>query len=256
MPRKKKDGTTKTIERTVSVNETAKETRAKNREAQSAKPKRPNFHVTQKGEVGHNSKYATYHDDILEYIRQYGFQTYGGATRTELCNYFGISQTTFDNFRLHHPEFRGEIEEARNYYKENLTRIATRGLIMLLRGGVEKETVTEYRPGKDGQPEISKQTVREKTKAPDFNAIQMVLQNLAGDEWKNKSTQDIVGTLQLAQITGMRIIDESEDSAGGRMSETNELEAEDTDTEKNASAGEKRDAPNDTDKGNEMEEYE
>ncbi len=248
MPRKKKDSTTKTIERTVSLNETAKESRERGRE------RKARFKGTHKGEVGRNEKYTTYHDDILEYIRQYGFQTYGGATRTELCNYFGISQTTFDNFRLHHPEFRGEIEEAQSYYKQNLTRIATRGLIMLLRGGTEKETVTEYKPGKDNQPVISKQTVREKTKAPDFNAIQMVLQNLAGDEWKNKSTQDIVGTLQLAQITGMRIIDESEDSAGGNAkrktecSETNELEETPNETEKTAG--------NDTGKGNETEEYE
>ena len=132
-------------------------------------------------------------DAICNHLRQ-------GDSRAEACRKVNIDDRTLRRWMSDEPSLSGVIvcaeKEYEDWYQRDILASAKRSLKQLVEGYDIEETITEYVPGKNGEPAIKRQTTKTKHIGPDASTVQYILNNRDPENWKNSSHQSIEGKVQ------------------------------------------------------------
>lgn len=124
-------------------------------------------------------------------------------TIPEICELVGISESTYHEWKVSKPEFSEAIKKAQAAFLESLCVEAKKSLMKKIKGYEVEETKTVYqdsgRKNEEGKPipKIKEQTKVTKHIQPDTAAIIFTLTNTKPDEWKNRQSSDVNGTMHL-----------------------------------------------------------
>lgn len=144
--------------------------------------------------AGRRAKYCDEKvEQICEVLRK-------GGTNADAARKAGINVDTFYEWLNSKPDFSDAIKSAKEAYQKWLNNdmldTAKKSLKELLEGGEYEEVKTEYRMGRDGSPEIAKQTRTKKRVGPNPTAVIFALCNRDPENWQNRVSQEVKGKIE------------------------------------------------------------
>ncbi len=145
---------------------------------------------------------------IIELIRS---DTY---TITEVCKIVGISNTAFYKWLKKDPQFKIEVEEAKEELREILVVEAKRSLLKKIQGCTIEEKRIIAIPSKETDenghpiPKIKAQITIKKHIQPDTAAIIFTLTNKEPNNWANRFSTTVIGK----DMTPARILTKVEEA--------------------------------------------
>lgn len=133
-------------------------------------------------------------EECVKWVEENGLQDYGGATLKDFCHAMGIDYETYYHW-MKKSEFSDAIQKAKENYKNSLEEKLVRSLAKSAEGYEWEEVVTEFRPNKDGKPEVKGQRKTKKHVPSNIGAAIFLLTNVNNERWKNK--QNLEGNLSV-----------------------------------------------------------
>ena len=130
------------------------------------------------------AKYNDVKDELLQHIRD-------GCTFKEACQYVGVSEGQFYEWKSTKSDFAEEVKKARRDGRAKIIPELEKSLFKRALGYEYTETKTETFP--DGNDRV---TVTKKVMPPDVGALVFALTNLAPESWTNKQRQELTGDLK------------------------------------------------------------
>jgi hypothetical protein len=124
-----------------------------------------------------------------EYVEQAEKLSLLGATDIQMADFFGVSESTLNLWKLSHPRFSESIKVAKAQADTNVVRSLYRKAV-----GYEFDSVKIF-CGKDG--EVTQVPYREVV-PPSDTAMIFWLKNRQSKEWRDKSEVEIPGISALA----------------------------------------------------------
>lgn len=129
-----------------------------------------------------------------DFIRENGLMEYGGCTLKEYCKTMGIDQETHYHW-LAKSDYSEAIKEAKEQFKAGLEDRLVQSLAKSAEGYEWEETTTEFKPDKEGKPEVKGMRKVNRHVAANIGAAIFLLTNLNGEKWKNK--QNVEGNVSV-----------------------------------------------------------
>ena len=130
------------------------------------------------------AKYNDVKEELLQHIRD-------GCTFKEACQYVGVSEGQFYEWKATKPDFAEAVKKARKDGRAKIIPELEKSLFKRALGYEYTETKTETFP--DGNDRV---TVTRKQIPPDVAALIFALTNLAPESWTNKQRQELTGDLK------------------------------------------------------------
>ena len=112
-------------------------------------------------------------------------------TTDEICKKVGIVYSSFFLWKDKHPEFSLRLKEAREKRLEVFRGAARSGLLQLLKGGTYEDVITDYKPGKDGNPTVKQLRRIKKVMQPNAIAAIFALKNTDSDVFADIDRKEI-----------------------------------------------------------------
>lgn len=138
-----------------------------------------------------NGKYgAEIINEICGYLRD------GDTARTAVAK-AGLSESTFYQWQIDHPEFSDAVKRAQEEYKQKefgeILNSAKKSLRVLVEGTEYDEVETEYGTDKNGNVYIKHQKTKKKKILPNPTSVIFALTNRDPENWKNRysTEQDV-----------------------------------------------------------------
>lgn len=130
------------------------------------------------------AKYNDVREELLQHIRD-------GCTFKEACQYVGVSEGQFYEWKATKPDFAEAVKKARKDGRAKIIPELEKSLFKRALGYEYTETKTETFP--DGNSRV---TVTKKVMPPDVASLVFALCNLAPGDWRNKVEQKVEGDLK------------------------------------------------------------
>ncbi len=126
--------------------------------------------------------------EIIEFIEADAF------TISEICNMFNISRKTFYNWQESNPEFKEEVEQAKERAEEKLLIQARRALKDKLEGNNQvHETIITYEPDENSDTgfRVKKKVVKVKIVPPSMKEIEWIIERAEKMERARKDKEEM-----------------------------------------------------------------
>ncbi len=126
--------------------------------------------------------------EIIEFIEADAF------TISEICNMFNISRKTFYNWQESNPEFKEEVEQAKERAEEKLLIQARRALKDKLEGNNQiHETIITYEPDENSNTgfRVKKKVVKVKVIPPSTKDIKWIIERAEKMERARKDKEEM-----------------------------------------------------------------
>ena len=126
--------------------------------------------------------------EIIEFIEADAF------TISEICNMFNISRKTFYNWQESNPEFKEEVEQAKERAEEKLLIQARRALKDKLEGNNQvHETIITYEPDENSDTgfRVKKKVVKVKIVPPSTKDIKWIIERAEKMERARKDKEEM-----------------------------------------------------------------
>lgn len=143
--------------------------------------------------------------EISAWVRENGLMAYGGAKLMDFLAHFRIDDKTYYRWLKVYPEFKQALDEAKQAFKQGLSREIAKSLAMAAKGYEREETEIEYVPNKedDDKPKIKRQRVKTIYVQPNVAAGIFLLTNLDPEHYQNKQNMNVGGKLDAKIEIGM-----------------------------------------------------
>ena len=130
------------------------------------------------------AKFNDVREELLRHIRD-------GCTFKEACQYVGVSESQFYDWKAKNLEFSDAVKAAQKEARQKLVPQLEEALIKRACGFEVEERRTEYFSNGD-----KKDTIIRKSYPPDTASLIFALCNLSPDVWRNKVEQKVEGDLR------------------------------------------------------------